>query len=208
MVQICSMSPELLLSKVGTTVMTRPLKGTIETGCDDQEDRRNQLYLSQSVKDKAELTMIVDLERNDLKRICRAGSITVDDMYRVESFSHVHHLVSDVSGILNEDYSYWALIMALFPGGSITGAPKIRSVELIHALESDPRYVYTGCIGYIGFNGMMKFNIAIRTLYAHNRRVYFHSGSGIVADSDPQKEWMELIAKAKGITAVLEKVRK
>ena len=109
-----------------------------------------------------------------------------------------------MSGTLSASCSVWDVIVALFPGGSITGAPKIRSVELIDMLELDPRFVYTGCIGCIGFNGMMKLNIAIRTLYAHNEMVFFHSGCGIVSDSDPEKEWMEFVAKAQGIYSVLD----
>jgi para-aminobenzoate synthetase component 1 len=204
MVQICSTSPELLVSKVGTRLITRPIKGTVARGDSVRVDLLNKQRLQQSVKDKAELTMIVDLERNDLRRVCQTGTVSVGDMHRLESFSHVHHLVSDVSGTLSASCSVWDVIVALFPGGSITGAPKIRSVELIDMLELDPRFVYTGCIGCIGFNGMMKLNIAIRTLYAHNEMVFFHSGCGIVSDSDPEKEWMEFVAKAQGIYSVLD----
>ena len=202
-VQICSTSPELLLSKVGSQLTTRPIKGTIKRETNAIADQKNKEILKQSHKDRAELTMIIDLVRNDLKRVCQAGTVTVGDLYRLETFSHVHHLVTDVKGSWDSKSSYWDVISAVFPGGSITGAPKIRSIELINTLESVPRYIYTGSIGYIGFNGDIKLNIAIRTLYAHNKKVYFHSGSGIIADSDPLKEWEELQIKAAGIYSAL-----
>ncbi len=202
-VQICSTSPELLISKVGDRLITRPIKGTIKRQKTESADQKNRDKLKQSCKDRAELTMIIDLVRNDLKRVCSSGTVKVGELYRLETFSHLHHLVTDVTGQWDKKSSHWDIIKAVFPGGSITGAPKIRSVELINALELEPRYIYTGSIGYIGFDGNIKLNIAIRTLYAHNKEVYFHSGSGIIADSNPKNEWDELKVKVQGIYSAL-----
>jgi para-aminobenzoate synthetase component 1 len=206
-VQICSASPELMVSKIGGHICSRPIKGTIHRDPNHVQDLKNQHALFHSEKDRAELTMIVDLIRNDLRRICQTGSITVDwvnnHFHRIETFSHLHHLVADVRGKRIGADDLVMLLQSVFPGGSITGAPKIRAAELISKIENVPRFIYTGSIGYLGFDGDVKLNIAIRTLYAHNKTIYFHSGSGIVADSTAPAEWDEIQLKAEGIYTTL-----
>jgi para-aminobenzoate synthetase component 1 len=200
---ICSSSPERFLKVEGRRVETRPIKGTRKRSDDPREDARLQEELLGSAKDRAELSMIVDLERNDLGRVCEYGSVKVEEHAVIESYATVHHLVSTVTGLLHEGKDQADLLRATFPGGSITGAPKIRSMEIIDELEPTARSVYTGSIGYLGFNGVSDLNIAIRTIIVRGERAYFQVGGGIVADSSPQDEYEETLHKGKALFAAL-----
>ena len=198
--QILSSSPECFLKLDGRQVITRPIKGTRPRSVNPAE-------LLASPKDNAELLMITDLERNDLGRVCEFGSVHVPELVRVESFATVHHLVATVAGTLRREVSHVDCIRACFPGGSITGAPKIRAMEIIDELEPHARGIYTGAIGYFGPDGQSHFNIAIRTAVQQGRRLTFQAGGGIVADSDPDAEYEETLAKAQGIFNALNQLR-
>jgi len=150
--------------------------------------------------------MITDLERNDLGRVCEYGSVRVTDLLRLERFEQVFHLVSTVKGTLRDDLSQVRALAESFPGGSISGAPKVRAMEIIRELEPVPRGAYTGAIGYFGFNGESQFNIAIRTAAFDSRRATFHAGAGIVADSVPEKEWEETLQKAAGLILASQRI--
>ena len=195
--KIVSTSPERFIKQIGRQVETRPIKGTIARGRTQKQDRENGLKLTQSFKDDAELTMIVDLMRNDLSRVTRHGSVIVKEHKRLEPYENVFHLVSIVEGLLEDQKTSVVLLKATFPGGSITGCPKIRSMEIIDELESVKRHIYTGSIGYISFHDTMDLSIAIRTATIANGRVVFSVGGGIVYDSDPQKEYQETLDKGK-----------
>jgi para-aminobenzoate synthetase component 1 len=197
--QVVSGSPECFLSISGRSITTRPIKGTRPRRADPQLDQRQAYDLITSSKEIAELVMITDLERNDLGRICEYGSVTVPELLKIESFEHVHHLVSTVTGTLRPEVGHAAALMACFPGGSISGAPKKRALEIIAELEPFPRGLYTGAIGFFGYNGESRFNIAIRTAVFENGRARFHVGAGIVADSIPEREWQETLDKAAGL---------
>ena len=203
---ILSASPERFLhfSPSSRTVETRPIKGTRPRGLTPELDRKLAAELLHSEKDLAELLMIVDLERNDLGRVCDIASIHVPERVALESYSNIHHLVATVRGTLRRDADRIDLLKSCFPGGSITGAPKIRAMELIDELEPTDRGVYTGAIGYFGFDGTMDLNIAIRTCILKEGRAYFHVGGGIVADSEPEAEYQETLDKASSWLAVLE----
>jgi anthranilate/para-aminobenzoate synthase component I len=170
-------------------------------------DARLADELRSSPKDRAELTMIVDLERNDLGRVCRYGSVRVVDPLAIESFATVHHLVATVEGRLRPGAGPIEVVRALFPGGSITGAPKIRAMEIIDELEPTRRGLYTGAVGYFGRGGASGFNIAIRTLLVEGDRVSYQVGGGIVADSDPGLEYAETLHKARGMFQLLQESR-
>ncbi|MDP2209627.1 MAG: aminodeoxychorismate synthase component I [Bacteroidota bacterium] len=193
---VLSSSPELFLDVQRKNVETRPIKGTIRRGKTPEEDEKLKRELFKSPKDNAELLMIVDLERNDLNRVCKKGSVNVHDLKMVETYASVHHLVARICGELLDDCDIVDLIVSAFPGGSITGAPKIRAMQIIDELEPNKRGVYTGAIGYIGFNKSAKFNIAIRTMTYESGKVTVGVGGGIVADSDPEKEFQETLDKA------------
>ena len=167
-----------------------------------QEKKKNYNF---PPKDRAELLMIVDLERNDLGKICKAGSVEVDAIYELETHPTLHHLTATVSGTLKPKIHCAEIFRATFPGGSITGAPKIRSMEIIDEIEPTQRSIYTGSIGYINHNGDMDLNIAIRTMVLKKDMGYFQAGSGIVADSCPVSEHKETLTKAKALIATLEK---
>jgi len=210
--QVLCSSPELFLKVEGDRVLTRPIKGTRPRAGDGAEDRAVMAELLASEKDLAELAMIVDLERNDIGRVC--DEVSIDWPPTVETYTTVHHLVADVRGRLgelNRQAEGWVphaesvidVLRATFPGGSITGAPKIRAMEIIDELEPVARGPYCGSIGYIGLDGRMTLNIAIRTMVVKDGRAYVHAGSGIVADSDPESEYRETMAKAKGMLAAL-----
>ena len=203
---ILSASPERFLhfSPSCRTVETRPIKGTRPRGLTPELDRKLAIELLHSEKDLAELLMIVDLERNDLGRICEIASIHVPERVALESYSNIHHLVATVRGTLRPDADRIDLLKSCFPGGSITGAPKIRAMELIDELEPMDRGVYTGAIGYFGFDGTMDLNIAIRTCILKDGCAHFHVGGGIVADSDPEAEYQETLDKASSWMAVLD----
>jgi para-aminobenzoate synthetase component 1 len=191
-----SISPERFVSLRAGQVRTRPIKGTRPRGADAAEDARLRAELEASAKDRAELLMIVDLERNDLGRVCQPGSVRVEELYTVEAHPTVWHLVSEVSGRLAQDRDVFDLLKAAFPGGSITGAPKIRAMQIIAELEPHRRGLYCGSIGWLGFDGDAELNIAIRTLVEHRGRAYYHVGGGITWDSVPHEEYAETQAKA------------
>jgi para-aminobenzoate synthetase component 1 len=193
--QVLSSSPERMFRKEGRRITTSPIKGTIERGKNTIEERANLERLLQSEKDRAELLMIVDLERNDLGKIAQIGTVSVDSIFRPETYSSLIHLVGDISAELRPEVGLPDIFRALLPGGSITGAPKKRAVEIINRLEATPRSVYTGCIGCV-HGDEAEFNIAIRTI-VHQKGTYLvHAGGGIVADSKPEAEYREMLLKA------------
>jgi len=198
-VQIVSASPERFIRIKGKTIETRPIKGTRPRGRDKTEDEMLRNKLVTSIKDRAENLMIIDLERNDLGRVCRYGSVKVTEFMVCEEFPTVFHLTSTIEGHLRKEIDAVDVLINCFPGGSITGAPKIRAMEIIEELECIKRSIYTGSIGYIGFNGDMDTSIVIRTLIFHKGRLYFSVGGGIVYDSDPEKEYDETLHKAKAL---------
>jgi para-aminobenzoate synthetase component I len=204
---IISASPELFYRTEADRIVTRPIKGTRPRSADPIEDARLADELATSIKDRAELTMIVDLERNDLGRVCRFGSVQVAEPWAVESFEQVHHLVATIEGRLRSGVGPIDLIRSMFPGGSITGAPKIRAMEIIDELEPHRRSVYTGAIGYLSRCGLSAFNIAIRTVLVEGDRLSYQVGGGIVADSDPALEYAETLHKARGMLQLLEEYR-
>jgi len=201
---LCS-SPETYLKISGNQIETRPIKGTRPRSDDPEEDRRNAYELMTSEKEIAELIMITDLERNDLGKICEFGSVRVDEMLQLETLEHVYHLVSTVRGILNKDVNAVTAMRECFPGGSITGAPKKRAMEIIEEVERGSRGLYTGAFGYFGFNGESQFNIPIRTLVREGEELSYHVGAGIVADSNPFHEYEETEHKAKGMRLAIER---
>jgi len=196
---IASSSPERFLRLDERQVETRPIKGTIARSDDPAEDVLRAAFLRSSEKDRAENTMIVDLLRNDLSRVCNAQSIEVPVLCGLESYASVHHLVSVVTGSLAANQDAVTLLQACFPGGSITGAPKVRSMEIITEIERVAREVYCGAIGFIGFNGRMDTNVAIRTVTIKDDWAVFHAGGGITALSEPHTEYEETLAKAQRI---------
>ena len=201
--QVLSASPERFLQVHGKHVETRPIKGTRPRSDNADEDASNANDLQNSPKDRAENLMIVDLLRNDISKVCETGSVRADKLFALESFANVHHLVSTVTGKLAEEQTAIDLLRACFPGGSITGAPKLRSMEIIEELEPNCRGLYCGSIGYIGFDGNMDTNIAIRTaVYSHDE-IRFYAGGGVVADSELDKEYRETLDKASSMLALI-----
>ncbi|MBZ9608579.1 aminodeoxychorismate synthase component I [Clostridium estertheticum] len=199
---ICS-SPERFLRIRNRMVETRPIKGTMPRGMDAGEDLKNKTILINSEKDKSELLMVVDLERNDLSKVCKPSSVKVTELFKLEEYSTVFHLVSTVVGELKEPVSSLECIKACFPGGSITGAPKIRSMEIIEELEPVRRNIYTGALGYLGFDGNVDLNIIIRTILIKDNKAYFGVGGGITWDSNEECEYDETLDKAKALMRVL-----
>ncbi len=193
---ILSSSPEQFVGLQGNAAISRPIKGTRPRGAGRAQDERLASELLQSNKDRAENLMIVDLLRNDLGRVCKPGSIEVPELFKLESHPSVHHLVSTITGHLREHEDAFSLLQACFPGGSITGAPKHRAMEIIQELEPDSRQIYCGSIGWIGCNGNMNTNIAIRTLLILNGQAMYWAGGGIVADSEEAEEYQETLDKA------------
>lgn len=202
-VTIVSASPERFLRLRGDVVDTRPMKGTRPRGSNAAEDDALAAELLNSVKDRAENVMIVDLERNDLGRVCRYGTVKVPELWTLERYATVFQLTSTVEGRLREDRGRIDLLKAAFPGGSITGAPKVRAMEIIDELEPTRRSVYTGSIGYLGFDGGMDSSIVIRTFIIKDGRAYFQVGGGIVWDSDPEAEYQETLDKARALIEAL-----
>jgi para-aminobenzoate synthetase component 1 len=202
-IKILSSSPERFLRVRGRKIQTRPIKGTRPRGRNEEEDKKLGKELLASEKDRAELLMIVDLERNDLGRVCRYGSVKVEELVKLEAYPTVFHTASTIRGTLAPGKDRIDLLRATFPGGSITGAPKVRAMEIIDELEPTKRSVYTGSLGYFGFNESMDLNIVIRTFLAKNGDLYFQVGGGIVADSDPEKEFQETLDKAKALISSL-----
>ena len=201
--QLSSSSPEMFIRLSGPHITTRPIKGTRPRSSDPTRDAQLTYELQTSPKEMAELVMITDLLRNDLGRVCEYGTLQVPELVRLERYAQVQHLVSTVEGRLRPGTTHFAAFASCFPGGSITGAPKIRAMEIIDELEPVTRGPYTGCIGYLGFNRESQLNIAIRTAVHRGGRVYFHVGAGIVADSLPEAEYDETMAKAGGFLAAL-----
>jgi aminodeoxychorismate synthase component I len=203
-VAVLSSSPERFLRIDGRHVQTRPIKGTRPRGGTPEQDRQLARDLWNSPKDRAELVMIVDLERNDLGRVCEYGTVEVTELVQMEAHPTVFHLVATIEGRLRSGASAADCLRACFPGGSITGAPKIRAMEIIEELEPSRRGIYTGAIGYIGWNGQADLNIAIRTMVQARGRLTFHVGGGIVADSVPEAEYQETLDKAQGMLRALQ----
>jgi anthranilate synthase component 1 len=196
---LLSSSPERLLEQRNGIVRTRPIAGTYPRSDNQHTDKSLSAELLMHPKERAEHIMLVDLERNDLGRICRPGTIQVNELMLLESYAHVHHIVSDVSGELKAGVLPGDIIRAVFPGGTITGCPKVRCMEIIAELETEARDAYTGSVGYLCHNGDMDLNILIRTITHHNNHYSFRAGAGIVADSDPARELEETRSKAKGL---------
>lgn len=196
-------SPEVMvkLSRVGEDriATVRPIAGTRPRGTTPQEDRQLEQELLADPKERAEHVMLVDLARNDLGRVCQLGSVQVDDLMQIERYSHVMHIVSNVVGRLDPQYSAWDLLRATFPAGTVTGAPKIRAMQIIHELEGCRRGPYAGAYGYYDFSGQLNTAITIRTLLVHQGQVSLQAGAGIVADSDPEREYQECLNKARGM---------
>src|SRR4030043_422364 len=203
-VSIVGASPERFLKVRGDWVETRPIKGTKPRGKTPEEDKALAESLLASKKDRAENIMIVDLERNDIGRVCRYGTVKVTELAILETYPTVFHLTSTVVGQLREGKNVIDLLKATFPGGSITGAPKVRSMEIIDELEPTRRSVYTGSLGYLSFSGDMDLDIVIRTMIIKGGRAYFQAGGGIVYDSDPQAEYEETLHKVKALIQALQ----
>ncbi len=201
---VLSSSPERLVQVQGRQVQTRPIAGTRPRGSDTLRDRALSEELISNLKERAEHVMLIDLERNDLGRVCRPGTVEVNELMVVETYAHVHHIVSNVRGELVPGATPVDAIKAVFPGGTITGCPKVRCMEIIAELEREGRGFYTGSMGYLGRNGSMDLNILIRSMLLDGRRVAFRTGAGIVADSDPERELLETADKARGMLLALE----
>lgn len=204
--QILSFSPELFFRKSGTTCTVRPMKGTLKRGRTLAEDNEYAKYLSSDSKNRSENVMIVDLLRNDLGRLAQMGSVHVSSLFDVETYETLHQMTSTISAQLKDDTSLPSLFKALFPCGSVTGAPKIRTMEIIQELESSPRGVYTGAIGYLAPDGNVVFNVPIRTVVIKNNKGEMGIGSGIIHDSDPLNEWEECLLKANFLTKPQEEI--
>ncbi len=201
--EVLSSSPERFISVEGGRIRTFPIKGTRPRGRTAAEDAANRSELAASEKERAELLMIVDLMRNDLGRICRYGTVRVRRLHDLETFATVHHLVGEVEGDLRKGVGAAELLRAIFPGGSITGAPKVRAMAVIAATEPVPRGIFSGSVGYWSACGRIDLNIAIRTIVCHRGEAAFHVGAGIVWDSDPEREYEETLAKGAALLAAL-----
>ena len=201
---VVSSSPERLLRVRDGVAETRPIAGTRPRGHDDEGDRALSAELIRHPKERAEHIMLIDLERNDLGRVCVPGTVEVDELMVIESYAHVHHIVSNVRGRLRADVLPGDAIRAVFPGGTITGCPKVRCMEIIDELERSPRGPYTGSMGFLNRDGSLDLNILIRTLHMNGRELLFRAGGGIVADSQPRAEVEETRAKARGMLLAIE----
>ncbi len=200
---LMSSSPERLVSINQGEVQSRPIAGTRPRGADLESDQALSRELLAHPKERAEHIMLIDLERNDLGRVCQTGTVEVDELMVVESYEHVHHIVSNVRGRLRDDVTPVDVIRAVFPGGTITGCPKVRCMEIIAELEHEGRSFYTGSFGYLGLDGCMDLNILIRSMLLHDRQISFRTGAGIVSDSDPDRELAETEDKARGLLQAL-----
>jgi para-aminobenzoate synthetase component I len=203
-IQVLSASPERFLQLIDRSVETRPIKGTRPRLSDPKQDLGSAIELLTSAKDRAENVMIVDLLRNDIGKVCEVGSVKAEKLFNLQSFANVHHLVSFVTGKLANENTALDLLRSCFPGGSITGAPKLRAMEIIEELEPHRRGVYCGAIGYIGFDGDMDTNITIRTAVVMNGHIYFYAGGGVVADSTLEKEYKETLDKASNFLTTMQ----
>lgn len=202
-ISILSNSPERFLQCQNNIVKTSPIKGTIKRLKDKIQDEINKQILLQSQKDRAELLMIVDLERNDLSKVCEFPSVEVDELFKLESYENVHHLVATIKGKLRENCDLIDLLLATFPGGSISGAPKLRALEIINELELNNRNAYTGVLGYLGFDGNLDLNILIRSIIKKDENLFFQVGGGITWDSKESDEYEECLSKASAILKAL-----
>ncbi len=205
--QVIGASPEVLVRKEGQQVEVRPIAGTRHRGADDQEDLQLEQELLADPKERAEHIMLVDLGRNDIGRVSVAGSVEVSELMLIERYSHVMHIVSNVRGRLKAGLDAFDVFRAAFPAGTLSGAPKIRAMEIIDELEPCRREVYGGAVGYFSFSGNMDMAIAIRTLVVQDGRIHLQAGAGIVADSDPDAEYQETINKAQGVQKAIEMAR-
>ena len=200
---LMSSSPERLVSISNGVVQSRPIAGTRPRGADHASDQALSRELLEHPKERAEHIMLIDLERNDLGRVCETGTVEVDELMVVETYEHVHHIVSNVRGRLRREVSPVDVIQAVFPGGTITGCPKVRCMEIIAELEQQGRSFYTGSFGYLGLDGTMDLNILIRSMLLRDRKISFRTGAGIVADSKPKNEVAETEDKARGLLKAL-----
>jgi anthranilate synthase component 1 len=204
---VISSSPERLARIEGRRIDTRPIAGTRPRSRRPGDDIAEMTALAAHPKERAEHIMLIDLERNDLGRVCEAGTVHVDELMCIESYAHVHHIVSNVSGLLRADVTPLEAVRAVFPGGTITGVPKFRCMQIIAELEGVGRGTYTGSLGYLNRDGSMDLNILIRTMTLMGRQIEFRAGAGIVADSEPERELAETRAKARGLLAAFEVTR-
>ncbi len=202
-ISVLSSSPERLVRVAGQRVDTRPIAGTRPRSRDPAREALEMSELAAHPKERAEHIMLIDLERNDLGRVCEAGSVRVDELMTIESYQHVHHIVSNVTGTLRPEVTPLGAVRAVFPGGTITGCPKFRCMQIIAELEGEGRGAYTGSLGYLTRDGRLDLNILIRTMTLQGERLSFRAGAGIVADSDPERELEETRAKARGLLAAL-----
>jgi len=200
---IVGSSPEVLVRVEGGRVEERPIAGTRPRGATPEEDARIEAELRQDPKERAEHVMLVDLGRNDVGRVSSPGSVEVTEFMEVERYSHVMHLVSHVRGRLHPERDAWDVLEACFPAGTVTGAPKIRAMEIIDELEPTRRGPYAGAVGYVSYSGNLDSCITIRTILCHGDRASIQVGAGIVADSDPKSEWLETASKARGLILAL-----
>ncbi|MGC8868900.1 MAG: anthranilate synthase component I, partial [Sulfurihydrogenibium sp.] len=203
-IKIVGSSPEILVSVMDRKILTKPIAGTRPRGKTEEEDRLLREDLLNDEKEKAEHLMLVDLARNDVGKVAVRGSVKVDRFMYIENYSHVMHIVSDVSGTLREDLHPLDVLKSVFPVGTVSGAPKVRAMQIIEELEPDKRGIYAGAVGYVSFDGNLDTAIAIRTAVIVNDTVYVQAGAGIVADSVPEKEWLETVNKAKAIMTAVE----
>jgi anthranilate synthase component 1 len=196
---IVGSSPEMLVKIHGREVEYRPIAGTLPRGKDDAEDDANAEELSANEKERAEHIMLVDLGRNDLGRVSKYGSVRVEDLMFIERYSHVMHLVSSLKGDLRDDVDRWDALMACFPAGTVSGAPKVRAMEIIDEMEPTKRGVYAGAIMYVDFSNNLDSCIAIRTLVVRGNKGYIQAGGGLVADSVPENEYQETVNKSRAL---------
>ncbi|MCM8816463.1 MAG: aminodeoxychorismate synthase component I, partial [Candidatus Omnitrophica bacterium] len=204
---ILSFSPELFFRKTRNKIMVRPMKGTIKRGTNTLHDLRNENFLRQSIKNRAENLMIVDMMRNDLGRICKFGSVITDPLFHIEKYKTLFQMTSTVSGILKPKANFFEILKALFPSSSITGAPKIRTMQIINEIEKSPRKIYTGTIGVLKPDNSAVFNVAIRTIIAEKNKGEMGTGGGIVYDSEPKKEYEECLLKATFLASGCKKMQ-
>lgn len=196
---VASSSPELLIKKRGTQIETRPIGGTRKRGLTEEEDLANEQELLHDKKEREEHLMLVDLEKEDFSKVCMKESVEANELLVIERYSHVMHLVSNIRGTVKEDVANADIVKAVFPGGTITGAPKVRTMEIIEELEPEKRGLYTGSIGWFGFNGDMELNVVIRTAFIQNEQVHIQAGAGLVAASNPHAEYVESLAKGRAL---------
>ncbi len=202
--KVIGSSPEILVRLEEGKIETRPIAGTRRRGRTEEEDRALEEELLSDEKERAEHLMLVDLARNDIGRVAKTGSVKVENFMRIERYSHVMHIVSDVVGELKEGYDALDVLRATFPAGTVSGAPKVRAMQIIEELENERRGIYAGSVGYISFQGNMDMAIAIRTAVYRDREIFVQAGAGIVADSVPEKEWEETVNKAKALMKAIE----